>query len=183
MSNLNKSVADQKMTEFLTVIVEDIREDNQDTEGADVVEVLRKKAAAEPEWRGFFLECFQKILHSHPEPEFFKVTMTDSIYAEYQHPKNKKTAVGSIEWLAALVKRNLVNKDIVNKILDDIFSDQHAEPLKVEVWCKLISGCGNKANTSQYFDKLATFKNKGSRVRSMIIDLEELQRNNWDPRN
>merc|ERR1712154_257902 len=133
--------SDQKMTEFLTVIVEDIREDNQHGDGADVVEVLRKKAAAYPTWRSFFLECFQKLLRAHPEPDFFKITMTDMIYAEYKDPKNKKTAVASIEWLASLVKRNLLNKEIVYKILDDIYSDDNADLL--------------------------------------IIDLEDLQRNNW----
>lgn len=176
LTNLTDSNADTKMTEFLTVVVEDIRDHNQEKNGVEVISVLQQKAINHPDWRSFFAECFSKLLRTYPNPEFFKKSMFDLCLSEYQTARNKKTALGNIEWLSELVKRNILNKDVVHKILDDMYS-QDVEQLKVEVWCKLMAGCGNNVNTEKYFEKLSSFKTMGSRIRSTIMDLEDLQRN------
>jgi len=180
LTNLNESNTDTKMTEFLTVVVEDVREHNQEKNGVEVIGVLHQKAISQPEWRSFFAECFSKLLHTYPNPEFFKKSMTDLCLSEYKTARSKKSALGNVEWVSELVRRNLLSKDYVHQILDDMYakSSKDVEQLKVEVWCKLISGCGNKVTTDKYFEKLSSFKTMGSRIRSIIMDLEDLRRNN-----
>jgi len=79
-------------------------------------------------------------------------------------------------------KKTSNSSDTVHKILGDMFVDSQKEE-NVELWCKLLESLKTTVDTAKYFQQLNKLKKQfSSRIRFMIMDLEDLKKRNWVPR-
>lgn len=167
-------------TEFLSACVEGIHKEGK--ESFAIVRALFAKACIEESFRHIYASMWRKLLNIHPLYKEFERQMFELCLCEYGKPRNKRFGLGCMCWIAELVSRNEFNQDIVKRILDDMLHENPKE-MNVELWCKLCEQLGDTIDTSKYFDRLAAFKEGfGTRIRFMIMDLEDLRSRNWMPR-
>jgi hypothetical protein len=178
LNKLTETNYEEITTEFLTVCVEEVGEHNLTTHGNAIMKSFFNKAVAERELRPGLATCLSKLFKIHPNKDFFKESMSGACYSEYCKPRNKTYALGTMEWISMLVTKDLINDQIVHRILEQM-KDARPEQLKVELWCKMLELMGNKIDSTEYFENLSNFKTISTRVRYMIMDLEDLKKNNW----
>jgi hypothetical protein len=122
---------------------------------------------------------WQKLCSVHPMKKRMQRQMFELCLVEYAAPKSKYFGLGCMCWISELCRRNLFGSTIVYKILDDMYLDGVKEN-SVELWCKLIEGLKGCINTNKYFERLGAFKKQfSSRIRFMIMDLEDLRTRHW----
>jgi len=180
LNKLTEANSENMITEFLTVCVEQVTDSEQDVQG--VVRALFNKAVTEKSYRNLYANAWRKLVLVHPMSESFKSGMYEMCLLEYATPRSKMVAIGCMEWIAELCYRHLFQREIVDKILGDVHTDNPNE-LQIELWCKLIGCLKDRVDTSEHFDVLISKKSKyGQRIRFMIMDLEDLRRRDWIPR-
>lgn len=178
LNKLTETNFEEITTEFLTICVEEIGEHNLTTDGNAIMKSFFSKAVAERELRPGLSACLSKLFKIHPSKDFFKESMSGACFSEYCKPRSKTYALGTMEWITMLVTKELLNDQIVHRILEQM-KDARPEQLKVELWCKILELMGNNIDSTEYFENLSKFKTMSTRVRYMIMDLEDLKKNNW----
>merc|ERR1712217_1010267 len=168
-----------------TVCLEEISDRNVNTEGVVIMNAFFNKAVAERDLREKLIDSLSKLFKSHPKAKALKKFLTDACYSGYENPKSKKIAKNTMHFIATLVRRRLIEEDIVHQILEETRFEQASSnsSIKVELWLKLIELLKDSVDTSGYLSNVARYKSTMSaRIRFAIMALEELQRNNWNPR-
>lgn len=178
LNKLTEANFDEISTEFLTVCVEEVGEQNLNKDGTAIMKTYFNKAVAHKELRESLAECLTKLFKVHPNRDAFREAMSTACYTEYCKPRNKTFGLGTMEWMAMLITKDLINEQIVHRILEQM-KDAQPEQLKVELWCKILELMGNRIDSTEYFEELIKFKTISTRVRYMIMDLEDLKKNNW----
>jgi len=180
LNRLTEANSSAITTELLCLCVEEIRDDEMCSMFA--VKTIFTKACNDQKMMRLYSTIWQKLLNVHPMKKRMLRQMFELCLCEYAAAKNKYSGLGCMKWISELCRRNLFQGDIVYKILDDMFATEGKNEAHIEMWCTLIQSLKGCINTSKYFERLATFKSKfGSRVRFMIMDLEDLRSRNWVP--
>lgn len=183
MSILNRITDENSQsltTELLCCCVEEVV--NDEKVSMIVVKGIFTKACTEQPLQSVYANMWQKLINVHPMRKRMQRQMFELCLCEYAAPKSKYIGLGCMCWIAELCRRNLFGSKIVYKILDDLHMENKTEQ-NIEFWCKLIENLRGCINTNNYFDVLAKCKSKfSSRVRFMIMELEELRRRNWIPK-
>merc|ERR1719384_425317 len=165
----------------MTVCLEEISDHNVQFEGAIIMKAFFNKAVAERDLREDLVDSLSKLFKQHTCAEALKQTLADACLAEYRKPRNKGIALSTIDLVGMLVCRRILREKVVHQILEDTKMAE-ATQIKVELWLKLIEILKDNVDTSRYFPALAKFKAMSTRLRYAIMDLEDLQKNNWNPR-
>lgn len=179
LNKITEKNFDEIITEYLTICVEEIGEHNISTDGRSALESLVHKAIAEKDTRVKYINVFRKLFRLHPKSNRLKEYTSAICFSEYNNPRNKTVAVGTIHFIGLLVESELIDDAIVHRILDQMKGEKPKE-LHVELWCKLIGLMRGRVDADLYMQELRKFKTMSSRIRFMIMDLEELQKNNWN---
>lgn len=177
LNKMTLSNYDSFATDLLCVVVEDVREEKGTL---TFVKTLFNKAVSDSRLQPIFAELWRKLLNVHPMAKTFATQMMDLCVKEYSNPRQYETGFATMTWISHLCsKKVVVSEELAHRILSDMFVEEKSEE-KVEYWCKLIEALKNKVDTSKYFPQLNKLKTKfGSRVRFMIMDLEDLKKRNW----
>jgi len=179
LNKLCEANYEQVMTEFMTVCLEEISERNINGEGADIMKAFFNKLVAERELRQELIDSLAKLFKQHSYADSLKQLLSNACLAEYNNPRSKAVALSTIDLVGSLVCRRLIEEQIVHQILGETQLED-PKPMKVELWIKLIEILKSRANTAKYFPALAKFKSMSTRIRFAIMDLEDLQKNNWN---
>lgn len=180
LNKLCKANYEQVITEFMTVCLEEISERNVN-EGVVIMKAFFNKAVAERDLRQELVDSISKLFKSHPYADSLKQSLSDACLAEYHKPRSKAIALSTIDLVGMLVRGRVVSEKIVHQILEEMQLEK-ATQIKVELWLKLIEILKDSVDTAKYFPELAKFKAMSTRIRFAIMDLEDLQKNNWDSR-
>lgn len=178
LNKLTPATYEEITTEFLTVCVEEVGEHNMNTDGVAIMKTYFNKAVSHVELREGLARCLSKLFKIHSGRDALKEAMSTVCFTEYTKPRNKIFALGTMEWVAMLVNKDLINDDVVHRILEQM-KDAKPDQTRVELWCKILELMGHRIDSTEYFEDLAKFKTISTRVRYMIMDLEELKKNNW----
>jgi len=181
LNKLCEANFEQVITEFMTVCLEEISDHNVNVEGAILMKAFFNKAVAERDLREDLVASLSKLFKSHTCADALKRTLADVCLAEYRKPRNKGIALSTIDLVGLFVSRQLLHEKIVHQILEETKTAE-ATQMKVELWLKLIEVLKDNVDTSRYFPGLVKFKAMSTRIRFAIMDLEDLQKNNWNPR-
>jgi len=170
---------DEIATEYLTIFVEEIRENrnNLNTDGKSALKALINKANAEKEARSRYMGVLRKLFKSHPNAHRLKELTSSILFSEYDGQKTRSVALANINLIHSLVDQELIDDTLVHRILDQV-KEGNFKDLKVELWCKLITNLGHRIDASVYMHELSKCKTLSSRIRFMIMDLEELLKRN-----
>jgi hypothetical protein len=181
LNKLTESNFDSVSVDFLCSAVEDIR--NNDQLSLVLTKALFKKAISENDLQSLLSEIWRKLLNIHPMAETLAKQMMEQCLLEYSKPRHKNSGAGAMKWIAELCKKKVPHsQDIVHKILSDMFVDDQ-DGRNVELWCKLIESLKNTVDTNKYFPQLNKLKKRFSaKIRFIIMDLEDLKKRNWVPR-
>jgi len=172
---------EQVITEFMTVCLEEVSERNMSSEGADIMKAFFNKVVAERELREQLVESMSKMFRSHPYANSLKEYLSNACLSEYKKPRSKAVALSTIDLVSMLVSRRIIDEQIVHEILGETRLEDPKQ-IKVELWLRLIENLKDNVDTARYFSDLAKFKAMSTRIRFAIMDLEDLQKNNWNPR-
>lgn len=181
LNKLSESNFDTLSTELLCAAVEDVRNDENLT--LILAKSVLNKALSERNHQRLYAETWRKLLNVHPMAQKLASQMMDLCLREYQKPRSKNSGIAAMKWIAELCKKKTLNsQDTVHKILGDMFVDCQKEE-NVELWCKLIEMLKSTVDTAKYFQQLNKLKKQfSSRTRFIIMDLEDLKKRNWVPR-
>jgi len=181
LSKLNENNFDTLCTELLCAVVEDVRDNERDSNM--VVKTIFNRVISQDGASKMRLiaEAWKKLLNVHPMCQTFAAQMCDLCMNEYEHPKHKSVGLQTMLWVAEMCKQKVVtSQDLMTKILSDMFNDNQNSEQKIEMWCKLIEALKNTVDTSKYFEPLGRMKTKSSsRIRYMIMDLEDSKKRHW----
>jgi len=178
LNKLCEANYEQVITEFMTVCLEEISDRNVNENGVDIMKAFFNRVVAGRELRQELVDSVSKLFKSHPYADSLKQSLSDACLSEYNNPRSKAIALSTIDLVGMLVSRRLIDAKIVHQILGETQLDD-PKPIKVELWLKLIENLKNKVDTTKYFSELAKFKSMSTRIRFAIMDLEDLQKNNW----
>lgn len=172
---------EQVITEFMTVCLEEVTDRNMSSEGVDIMKAFFNKAVAERELREQLVESMSKLFRSHPYAGSLKESLFNACLSEYKKPRSKAIALSTIDLVSMLASRRIIGEQIVHEILGETQLEDPKQ-IKVELWLRLIENLKDDVDTAKYFSELAKFKAMSTRIRFAIMDLEDLQKNNWNPR-
>lgn len=178
LNKLTEANYQEITTEFLTVCVEEVGEHNMNTDGSAIIKAYFNKAVSHVELREGLARCLSKLFKVHTSKDALKEAMSTACFTEYNKPRNKTFALGTMEWIAMLVTKDIINEEVVHQILEQM-KDAKPDQMRVELWCKILELVGNRIDSTDYFEELTKFKTISTRVRYMIMDLEDLKKNNW----
>lgn len=191
LSSLNKLNEDNfasVSTEIISRCVEELSDLNTTKM---IVQAIYNKAVWEIDFQKLYSKFWHKLVNIHHLKQYMKKQMRDFCLWEYASG-NKSKATGAMCWIAELVRKDLCDKEVVHKILDDMTfvaedkSDSTKLEYNLDLWCHLLEGIGgnlDRKKICQYFTQMANFKSKvGARYRFRIMDLEELRQRNWEKR-
>jgi len=166
---------DEIATEYLTIFVEEIRENrnNLNTDGKSALKALINKANVEKEARSRYVGVLRKLFKSHPDVHRLKELTSSICFSDYDKHKTRSVAIENINLICSFVDQELIDDTIVHRILDQV-KEGNFKDLQVELWCKLITNMGHRIDASVYMNELSKCKTLSSRIRFMIMDLEEL---------
>jgi len=181
LNKLSESNFDTLSTELLCAAVEDVRNDESLT--MVLAKALFNKAINERNYQRLYAETWRKLLNVHPMSQTLASQMMNLCLKEYSRPRSKSTGLNTMKWIAELCKKKISNShEIVHKILGDMFLDGQKDD-NVELWCKLIESLKSGVDTAKYFQQLNKLKTQfSSKIRFKIMDLEDLKKRNWVPR-
>jgi len=181
LNKLSESNFDTLSTELLCTAVEDVRNDENLT--MILAKSFFNKAVSARGHQKLYAETWRKLLNVHPMAQKLASQMQELCLKEYQKPRTKNSGINTMKWIAELCKKKTLNsQDIAHKVLGDMFVDCQKEE-NVELWCKLIEMLKSTVDTAKYFQQLNKMKKQISTgTRFIIMDLEDLKKRNWVPR-
>lgn len=181
LSKMNENNFDTLCTELLCAVVEDVRDNERDSNIVAKTIFNRVVSQDGATKTRLIAQAWKKLLNVHPMCQTFAAQMCDLCMNEYEHPKHKSVGLQTMLWVAEMCKQKVVtSQDLMTKILSDMFNDNQSNEQKVEMWCKLIEALKNTVDTSKYFEPLTRMKTKSSsRIRYMIMDLEDSKKRHW----
>jgi len=183
LNKLTEENFDTVSTELISRCVEEIK-DRQMV--LIITRSIFNKACSEVNFQTLCAKLWHKLLNVHDFKLALKSEMLQLCLNEYAKPRSKLSGLANMCWIAVLVQRNILNADIVHKILGDMCLVKDANDdteFNLELWCKLIASLAGSVDTSRYFNMLGNFKTVvGARSRFLIMDLEDLRNRNWVPR-
>lgn len=171
---------EQVITEFMTVCLEEVSDHNK-SEGAEIMKAFLNKAVAEKELREQLVESISKLFRSHPYADSLKDSLSEACLSEYHNPRSKAIALSTIDLVSLLVAGRVIDEKVVHEILRETQLEDPKQ-IKVDLWLRLIENLKDSVDTAKYFSNLAKFKAMSTRIRFAIMDLEDLQKNNWNAR-